>query len=455
MANILFINPPNKPFTDEAIAIEPVDSLVLASYVEHLGHKVNFLDMDRRKLCAKDIELSSYSHVVLLFDYHIPLHTSEAQDEILSILTLCKEKNVFAILGGKIPQHSPEEFLDSGASIVVVGEMELALKEILAMEKKREEMKGIIYKDKGKLIRTEEREEKISLDELVQINRNLVSMDEYIDTRTILTSRGCFNTCSFCPVPVFWGKWRARSVSRVVDEIESLVRDWGQKKILFLDDNAVVNRFRMREISKEILKRKIKVYLGCLGTISSLDRETLLCMYKAGFRWIHFGVESGDQSILDEMRKGVTIEQIRKIILESKKIGFRVRASFIYDFPNITEEGVEKTNALIQELEPQEIRIHFLTLKVGTSLYEHYHREGESDSQYIHNNQPNVCSTLSKDIFVEKLTQLSKNLEKKGYQILSDVKEFRDVKKLKERNPELKLLTFCPLRYGLGWEDEK
>ena len=457
MKKILFINPPNFPFTDKSISIEPVDVLSIASYIESLNYKVEFLDMDRNEQTVKDLKLIDYTHVVILFDYHIPLHTTQAQKEILEIIKICKKNKIKSIIGGKTSQYNPNEFLDSGVDAIIVGEMEFALKELLEQDtwNNLDNICGVIFKHNGKIIRTKSRINKINLDEIPKINRRLVDLNKYIDTRTILTSRGCFNKCTFCPVPSFWGNWRGKSVNLVVDEIEYLVKEYNQKKILFLDDNAIVNRFRMQAISEEIIKRKIKVYLGCLGTISSIDRKTLEIMYKAGFRWIHYGIESADQNILDDIKKGINIEQIRTIIKMTKKIGFRVRTSFIYDLPNITKESLDKTNELLLELEPDEIRIHFLTLKVGTKIYDDLSKKGErisQYSQYIHSNKPNIKNTLSKEIILKKIKELTCNLKKKNYLIIDDIKEFRDLDKLKEKNPNLKILTFCPLRYGLNWE---
>ena len=85
-----------------------------------------------------------------------------------------------------------------------------------------------------------------------------------MDTRTIISSSGCVGTCNFCTTPYYFGKWNGRNVTDVVNEIEMLIEKYNTKKIIFLDDNATVNKERMIEICKEIEKRNIKCLFGAL-----------------------------------------------------------------------------------------------------------------------------------------------------------------------------------------------
>ena len=92
-------------------------------------------------------------------------------------------------------------------------------------------------------------------------------------------------------------------------------------------------------------------------------------MYKAGFRWIHFGIESGSQKVLENNNKNFDVDYAKRVIKEVKQIGFRVRTSFIFDLPTTTKDDMEKTIQFILETEPDEIRGHFLT-PTGT-VYTH------------------------------------------------------------------------------------
>ena len=81
----------------------------------------------------------------------------------------------------------------------------------------------------------------------------------------------------------------------------------------------------MKEISKIILEKKINIRLGCLASINTYDKETFELMYKAGFRWLHFGIESGSQKVIENNNKSFNIEYAKKVIKEVKQIRNRAR----------------------------------------------------------------------------------------------------------------------------------
>lgn len=461
---ILFINPPNCPFTSRGILIEPIDLLGLASWVEELGHEIEIIDMDVNELLAKDLGAHIQKKpdiAIIVFDYHIPLHDVGANLQIKAICEWARINNIKTILGGKAATFWDEQKLNRfKADIYIEHEMELALKEILSFEimdeKSLSTVRGIKFQanmgssQDVKLIQTPQREEKIDLSILPISNRNLIDLKPYIDVRTMLSSRGCNLKCTFCHVPGFWGWWRGRSASLVVDEIEMLVKDHAAKKILFLDDNAIVHPKRMQEISKELIRRNIQTTLGCLGTIDKHDKATMEKMYEAGFRWIHYGAESGDDNQLKAMGKRINAQKIRETVKQTQQIGMRVRTSWIMDMPELTLEGLLKTEQLILEQGSQEIRLHFLTLRLGSILHQDLQTE---TPQFIHNGKQNFnISGLESGLIEQSVQRILQGLSSQGYTVVKNAKEFEDIKALQIRSPDLKIVSLCPLRYGLGWE---
>src|SRR6185437_3487346 len=105
-----------------------------------------------------------------------------------------------------------------------------------------------------------------------------------------------------------------RPAHQVVGEIALLHTEFGARKVLFLDDNATAGRRRMLDICKDLQDRDMDVALGCLGTVVSHSRETAQAMADAGFRWIHFGAESGDDTLLERMGKRTTRAQITQAV---------------------------------------------------------------------------------------------------------------------------------------------
>ena len=453
---ILFINPPNSPFTGKNLLIDPIDLLVVATYIKHQKNEVKVLDMDVEKMSPEESEniIRSFSPdvVVILFDYHIPLHTSATLIDILQIASIAKQYGSYIVVGGKVATFDKERLLyeKSPIDFAISYEVELPLKNFLnALENKSDiySIKGFSYLKDGS-IHSNENDVMADFDSLPTPDRSLLNIGKYIDVRTILSSRGCIMNCIFCATPGFWGRWRSRSPKKVVEEIADLVNNYQAKKILFLDDNAMVSKERMAEISRLIIKKKIKTKLGCLGSISLFDEETMKLMYQAGFRWIHYGVESGNDNILRKINKNITQEQIRDVINKTKEIGFRIRTSWIIDLPNITEGALDDTLGLIRDTQTDEIRIHYLALRLGSKLQKEHPYDDRNNFQYIHNNHQNVnLSKLSQTYIQNKVTELLKQLINENYFL---VESQLDIDKLNSINSG-KVVSLCPMKYGLNW----
>lgn len=461
--NILLINPPNAPFSEQKLLIEPIDIITLGTYLQQLGENVKFLDMDCKKLNNKDLENYIknvfYPNIAIIsYDYHIPLHTDKALENISEICKEFKKYNIKTIMIGKMVTYNPKIIDKINFDIGIIGETENTIKNILDIGFNNEELSkisGIVFKNNKEIIVTQYNynKEKIDLNDLSIPNRKLVDLTDYIDIRSILTSRGCINKCDFCPVHNYWGDWRGKTAENVVNEIEDLIEKYNTKKIIFLDDNATANNIRMEEISNILIKKKINIKLGCLASINTYKKETFELMYRAGFRWVHFGVESGSQKVLENNNKKFNVDYAKQIIKEVKQIGFRVRASFIFDLPTTTKEDMEETIKFILETKPHEIRGHFLTLRLGTTIYEKLSKEKDIPNQYIHSDKPLLESKVyTNSEMLKDIDILINKLISEEYKIVRDVKEWENLEKLRNKNGEIKFLSFCPSRYGIDWE---
>lgn len=460
--NILLINPPNVPFSEQKLLIEPIDVITLGTYLQELKHNVKFLDMDCKKLNNKD--LTQYIEkefmpdmVIISYDYHIPLHTQKALENIAEICKKLKEYNIKVIMIGKTVTYNPKIIEIINFDIGIIGETENTINNILKANINNIEelstISGIVYKKDKEIIINKPSTEKYDLDKLPIPNRKLVDLNDYIDIRSILSSRGCINQCNFCPTYNYWGSWRGKSAENVVNEIEYLINNYSTRKIIFLDDNATVNKKRMQDISKSIIEKKINIRLGCLVSINTYDKETFELMYKAGFRWVHFGIESGSQRVLENNNKKFDINYAKQVIKEVKQIGYRVRTSFIFDLPTTTKEDMKKTIEFILETEPDEIRGHFLTLRLGTTIYNKLSKEKELPTQYIHSDKPLLESEIyTNSEMLKDIDILIDNLKERDYKIVRDVSEWEDLENLRNKEGKIKFLSFCPSRYGIDWE---
>lgn len=172
-------------------------------------------------------------------------------------------------------------------------------------------------------------------------------------------------------------------------------------------------------------------------------------MYEAGFRWIHYGAESGNDLQLKLMNKKTTSAMIKNVVDKSINLGFRVRTSWILDLPNLTIESLKETENLILEHNANEIRLHFLTLRLGSFLY---NQRLINTNQYIHSSKQNLnISGISTEDIYNSLNRILIGLKNKGYIVVTNPDDFNDIAKTESSN-NFKIVSLCPLRYGINWK---
>ena len=444
--NILVVNPPNKPFTNKSILAEPIDVLQIATIIKEKNKNVKVLDMDVNSM---DNNINNYlkekNIVVFVYDYQLPLHTSEAAGNIFEIIKNANKDTKFIMIG-KTSSYYYEKFLNNGIDVIIKGIAEEIINNVIENiynEEKLLKIPNLFIKNNNNIICTENKKIVNKFKFFPYPDRELLDIIKYMDTRTIVTSRGCIGKCSFCATPTFFGNWSAKTSIQVIEEIEYLIQKYNTSKIIFLDDNMTVNKERIIEICNYIKEKNIKCIFGCLSSINYYDKEMFELMYDVGFRWIHFGIESGSDKVLRLMNKSMDINYIKKVINDTKEIGFRVRTSIILDYPGTTKEDIIKTKNLILELMPHEIRLHYLAYRVGTKVLEE-NKDINNKTQYIHSNQPNIENSELTD----EINNLVEGLKNNGYYLIFNDTDWNKYNKLSK---ETKFASFIPIKYGMCW----
>lgn len=258
--------------------------------------------------------------------------------------------------------------------IVIKGESETVIQEIIASNN-WDSIQGISYRDKGEIRKNKERPFLDNLDKLPFPARHLVRNELYIrpDTKepmaVIETSRGCPYDCIFCLVKEVAGKKvRCRSPKIIVDEIEECVNKHKIRNFHFKSDTFTWNKPWVLELCREVEKRRLKIKWICNSRVDTLDSERLLWMKKAGCWAIGLGVESGNQQILDKIRKGITLKQAEEAIALCRKLGVKTYAYFIIGFPWDTEESISDSLSFALKLRPTFLDFFFPYPFPGTEL---------------------------------------------------------------------------------------
>ena len=194
---------------------------------------------------------------------------------------------------------------------------------------------------------------------------------------TMMSSRGCPAQCTFCDRSVF-GNWtRQRDYMNVVDEMQELVEVYGAKEIKFYDDTFTINQKRVIQICDEIKRRKLDVTWSCLTRVANVNKEILDAMHSAGCWHLLYGIENGNQHMLDYIKKGTNLDQIRKAVKWGKEAGINIRGSFICGLPGETKETIETTVKFALSLGLDEANFYTLALYPGNELYHMMKKEGK------------------------------------------------------------------------------
>lgn len=279
---------------------------------------------------------------------------------------LVKEVNrdITVVLGGTHPSSNPERVLkDRNVDVVVKGEGERTFIELLDAVASRAKVAcipGTYSRDGDEVAVAPERGVLIeNLDELPFPARHLLPMKSYfgnwasaitynmrLPVTTLISSRGCPGKCIYCAVQNLYGRrWRARSPTNVVDEIETLMETYGVREVSFSDDSMSVNRKRMQALCNEILRRGIDVKWAPPTGIAiwTLDEELLDLMKRSGCYRLTFGLESGNAQTLKYLGKDYSYEHATRIIKHANNIGIWTAGTFIIGFPDETRESVADT----------------------------------------------------------------------------------------------------------------
>jgi anaerobic magnesium-protoporphyrin IX monomethyl ester cyclase len=206
----------------------------------------------------------------------------------------------------------------------------------------------------------------------------------------IISSRGCPYQCIFCDRAVFGNKFRAHSAKYVVDEMEEVIKVYGAREIRFMDDTFTLDIKRVDAICDEIFRRGIKVPWTCLTRVNTVTLDILKKMKRAGCWQVIYGIEAGDQKMLDIIKKGVTVEQNETGIRLAKKAGLNVRATFVFGLPGETLDTIKNTVDFAKRMDLDVVNFFTVILYPGNELFSMARSEGK----VLHENYDEYTSLI-------------------------------------------------------------
>jgi anaerobic magnesium-protoporphyrin IX monomethyl ester cyclase len=391
MTDILLVFPPNSLlYSPKSLEVAensspPLGISYLASFLREEDFSVAIADLhvDSRRPKDIGIYLEKFSpKVVGISSNTIAYPTSR---------TIIREvrkydKSIPIILGGMHPSALPEDVLkENDADFVVRGEGEITLWQLLRylLRGKTDlgSINGLTFKKQGRIFHNPEQSYIQEIDRIPFPARDLLSLDKYIQKGSILSSRGCPIKCIFCACGTFFGhSYRMRSAENIIEEIESMIRDFGIKQFTFQDDTLTKSSKRVKAICELIIKKGWRIEWGCQSRVNGITEAVAEVMAESGCKAIQLGVESGSQEILDQCGKKIKLSQVVKAVQIARKSGIdEITCSFIIGHPGDTEKAVCQTidfAKYLREIGATHTPFTIMTPLPGTEIFLHPQKYG-------------------------------------------------------------------------------
>ncbi|MFC1850364.1 B12-binding domain-containing radical SAM protein [candidate division CSSED10-310 bacterium] len=297
-----------------------------------------------------------------------------------------KKKGIKTVLGGSHASYLDQDILENNPyfDFVIRREGEFTLQELvqkLREEQELESIAGLSFRSRqGNFVRNPDRPLISDLDKLPLPARDLLPMEKYksLELRRrkitpIVTSRGCPFQCPFCCSSHYWGtKWRTHSVERVLTEIELVTAEYGYRAVAFIDDTFTINMKRVDQLSQNIIDKKIDIRWWCFSRPDMIisNEQIIARMAASGARYVFMGVESGEEMILQKLKKGVDRSKSIQAIDLLRQYGIETMASYMFGDLEETYESILRTITFARALPTGSAQFSILTPFPGTVLWE-------------------------------------------------------------------------------------
>lgn len=342
----------------------------IGAYLKSRSHRVDLIDL--RALSGwpeVESEMAKHSPDVFGIYFNTPNYNNA-----LKCAAIAKGCGKTVAAGGPHASIDPESLLSTGhVDHVITGEGEISFARLVESLERGERPERLI---KGESVP--------DLDSLPFPDRELYDLKKivhpvgnfpFIDNGLILlTSRGCPYNCAFCqPLGrnMFGAGVRFRSTDNVLDELESVIKNYGVRYVSFQDDTFTVRKEWVLELCDKMLKRGISVQWSAQSRVDTFDEDLARAMKRAGCACIFFGFESGSQRMLDFLNKGIKVEQSVRAAEICRKHGMIIFADYMIGIPTETREDLDMTLSFIKTVTPELPSPTYFTPIPGCDLFKY------------------------------------------------------------------------------------
>jgi len=358
----------------------PLGLLYVASHLRSLGFDVELIDstfMSR----AEHLQTVRAAQAPVVGIY-VNLMT---RVNALRVINEAGQAGSRVVLGGPEPANYAEEYLDRGADVIVSGEGELTLAELIPVLGTSGitglgDVAGIIYRNTdGTMTSTPTRPQISPLDNRPYPARDAIDINRYLDTwRThhgvssvsLITARGCPYTCRWCSHSVYGFSFRRRSPEDVADELQHIRDTYNPDQVWYADDVFTMSRHWLRGFADTLRKRGLHFPFETISREDRLDEEIVQILAELGCYRLWVGAESGSQRILDAMDRRTDVQRMREVIDLLKHHGIRTGTFIMLGYDGETWDDISKTTRYLKASLPDDLLTTLAYPIKGTPYYE-------------------------------------------------------------------------------------
>ena len=349
----------------------PLGLLYVAAYLKGRGVSVEVFDTTFRTRAELDAALAGWRGTKVL-----GLYTNlMTRRSVVEIAARAKALGFTVVLGGPESANYPAEYLSRGADVVVLGEGEETMAELLPAlaDRGAHRLHGVagtvFVGEDGRVVTNPARPQIPDLDAMPDPDREAIDTAAYVDvwrrhhgagSVNLITARGCPYKCDWCSHAVFGFTHRRRSPAHVAREVETIRDRYRPDQLWYADDVFTLQHRWLFDYARELRARGLRIPFE---TISRADRmmkeEVLATLAGMGCSRIWIGSESGSQRILDEMQRGVTVEQVQWATKAAQRHGIEVGMFLMWGYDGETVEDIEATIDHVRQAGPD---VYFTTV---------------------------------------------------------------------------------------------
>lgn len=350
----------------------PLGLLYLSSHLKAKGVDVGVFDSTFQR--PADFEALLRRHRPRTVGIAVNMMTKR---HALTMIAQAQAAGAQVVVGGPEPPHHAENYLASGADVVVIGEGERTLEELLY--RKPMDVAGVVCRDG----RTAARQQIVNLDAQPFPDRGAIDFRQYLDAwrsrhgygaASLITARGCPYTCTWCSRSVFGTTHRRRSPVNVADEVEFLVDCYRPDRLWYADDVFAIHKTWTLQYAAELQRRQLRLPFECISRAERIDDDVADALQDLGCWRVWIGSESGSQRILDRMQRKVTVERVvhASRLLRGRNIQVGVFIMLGYDDEN--EDDLRATVEHLKRIAPD---IYLTTVSYPITGTPYYHKLAE------------------------------------------------------------------------------